>query len=204
MLSGVATKELAWLKAFGRSRFPFERAYRECMNYQKSPPEEHIESLEKYLRIAPYLVPQDARFHKPTLRHPDLQPNNIFVSENLDIIGIIDWQHCSVLPQFLAAGIPKYFQNYHDEESLLFIPPKLPEALAEMNEQQRAEALEKFRRRHLHFFYLGFTQRLNPAHFEALDRRMDLLTRKVFDHAAEPWEGNSIPLRADLMHITQN
>ena len=203
VLSCVAAKESAWLKAFGRARLPFERAYRESMKYQKSRPEEHIESLEKYLSIAPYLVPQEARFHRPILRHPDLQPNNIFVSESLDIVGIIDWQHCSVLPQFLAAGIPKYFQNYHDEESLRFIPPKLPETLAEMDAEEHAGALETFRRRHLHFFYLGFTQQFNPVHFEALDKRTDLLTRKIFSHAGEPWEGNTIPLKADLMHITQ-
>ena len=115
LLSCVAAKESAWLKAFGRPRLPFERAYRECMNYENSRPEEHIESLENYVRIVPYLVPSEPRFHRPILRHPDLQPNNIFVSENLDIVGIIDWQHCSVLPHFLAAGIPKYFQNYRDE-----------------------------------------------------------------------------------------
>lgn len=203
LLSRVAEKELAWLKAFGRPRLPFERAYRECMNYEKSSPEEHIDSLEKYLRIAPYLVPRETRFHKPILRHPDLQPSNIFVSEDLDIVGIIDWQHCSILPQFLAAGIPKYFQNYHDEESLRFVPPQLPQNLAEMDSEEQCEALERFRRRHLHFFYLGFTQRFNPTYFEALDRRTDLLTRKLFSHAGEPWEGNNIPLRTDLIYITQ-
>lgn len=173
------------------------------MNFEKSQPEDHIESLEVYLKIAPYLVPKEAKFQRPVLRHPDLQPNNIFVSENLDIVGIIDWQHCSVLPQFLAAGIPKYFQNYHDEESLAFLPPKLPENLAAMNDDEYAEAMETFRRRHLHFFYLGFTQRFNEAHFEILDRRTDLLTRKIFSHASEPWEGNNVPLRADLALISR-
>ncbi|RMZ75960.1 hypothetical protein DV737_g5059, partial [Chaetothyriales sp. CBS 132003] len=203
VLSRVADKELAWLKAFGRPRLPFERAYRECMNYRESRPKEHVKSLENYLKIAPYLVPHETRFHRPILRHPDLQPNNIFVSDDLDIVGIIDWQHCSVLPQFLAAGIPNHFQNNQDEESLRFIPPKLPDTLTEMEDEERARVLEPFRRRHLHFFYLAFTQRLNPAHFEVLDRRMDLLTRKVFDHASEPWEGNNIPLKADLIHITR-
>ncbi|RMZ92588.1 hypothetical protein DV736_g142, partial [Chaetothyriales sp. CBS 134916] len=196
-LSCVAAKELAWLKAFGRPRLPFERAYRDCMNYQKSRPEEHIESLEKYLRIAPYMVPQGARFHRPILCHPDLQPNNIFVSNNLDIVEIIDWQHCSVLSQFPAAGIPNYFQNYQDEESLQFIPPQLPKTLAEMDDEEQAEALEKYRRRYLHFFCLGFIQRLNPAHFEALDRRRNLLTRKTFTHTElmddNGYDGKALP-----------
>ena len=73
------------------------------MDYQLSDPSEHIESLESYLKIAPALLPSN-EFLQPVLRHPDLQPNNIFVSDDLDIVGLIDWQHAAVLPLFLAAG----------------------------------------------------------------------------------------------------
>ncbi|EEH04098.1 phosphotransferase enzyme family protein [Histoplasma capsulatum G186AR] len=204
-LTAIAEKELAWLQSYGKPRFPFERAYREATNYRKSVPEEHMATLEKYLKIAPYLVPKDKSLHRPILRHPDLQPNNIFVSKDLDIIGLIDWQYCSALPIFLAAGIPQYIQNYDDEESLHFIPPKLPKTLDEMSAHERSTALEQFRRRHLHFYYLGFTQRFNPSHFHALDHdRSHLLKRKTFTHAGDPWEGNNIQLKADLVHMVQN
>lgn len=203
-LVSIARKELAWLRSYGQPRLPFERAYREDTNYQKSMPEEHIETLRKYMRIAPYLVPDDTSLHRPTLRHPDLQPNNIFVSEKFDIVGIIDWQHSSVLPLFLAAGIPHHLQNYHDEESLRFVPPILPENLENMNERERAVSLEQFRRRQLHFYYLGFTKRFNKPHFHALAQEdTRLLKRKTFIHAGDPWEGNNIPLKADLIHITR-
>lgn len=204
-LTAVADKELAWLQSYGRPRLPFERAYREATNYQKSDPKEHIATLEKYLKIAPYLVPRDKSLHRPVLRHPDLQPNNIFVSKDLDIVGLIDWQYCSALPLFLASGIPQYIQNYGDEESLRFTPPKLPEALDEMSPRARSAALEQFRRRHLHFYYLGFTQRFNPSHFHALDcEDSHLLKRKTYTHAGDPWEGNNVQLKADLVHIVQN
>ena len=48
-----------------------------------------------------------------------------------------------------------------------------PKHLAEMDGEEHAKALEKFGRRHLHFFYLGFTQRFNLAHFEVLDSCTD-------------------------------
>ncbi|KAM5453108.1 hypothetical protein MaudCBS49596_002884 [Microsporum audouinii] len=204
-MEAAAKKELAWLKSYAKPRFPFERGYREATNYQKSAPEEYSETLEKYLKIIPYLVPHDKGLQRPILRHPDLQPNNIFANKDLDIIGLIDWQHCSALPLFLAAGIPHYIQNYDDEESLSFTPPKLPDNLDEMSLHERSSALEMFRRRHLHFYYLGFTQRFNPCHFSALNSdSSQLLKRKTFIHAASPWEGNNAQLKADLVHIVKN
>lgn len=55
--------------------------------------------------------------HRPVMRYPGFQPNNILVSETNEIVGLIDWQHCSILPLGLAAGIPKHFQNYGDLDS---------------------------------------------------------------------------------------
>jgi hypothetical protein len=86
-MEAVAKKELTWLKAHAKPRFPFERAYPEATNYQKSAPERYIETLEKYLKIVPYLIPKDKGLQRPILGHPDLQPNNIFVSK-VEIIGL--------------------------------------------------------------------------------------------------------------------
>ncbi|RAK73131.1 phosphotransferase enzyme family protein [Aspergillus fijiensis CBS 313.89] len=201
VLRNPALKELAWLRAYGRPRFPFERAYRESTNYRLSDPSEHIASLEFYLKIAPELLPPD-EFLRPVLRHPDLQPNNIFVSDDLDIVGLIDWQHASVLPVFLAAGILKFFQNYDDPGSLDFRPPPTPD-LDDMEEEEKAEALHVFKRRHTHFFYLASTQRFNGPHFRAMDQATNMLTRRIFTHVGEPWEGNNIPLQADLVLISK-
>ncbi|KAJ5570042.1 uncharacterized protein N7459_009472 [Penicillium hispanicum] len=154
-----------------------------------------------YLKIAPELLPSKELL-RPLLRHPDLQPNNIFVSDDLDIVGLIDWQHASALPLFLAAGIPKFFQNYDDPESLVFRPPPQTD-LSGIDDESKAGALDVFRRRHTHFFYLAFTQRFNAPHFRAIDQPTNMLTRRVFNHAGEPWEGNNIPLQADLVLITK-
>ena len=155
---------MAWIRAHGRPRFPFERAYRETFDYKKQDPEEHTNLLLDYIQLAPHLVPRSSKLNLPVLRHPDLQPNNIFISEDLRITGLLDWQHSIILPTFLAAGIPDMFQNYDDEESMSFTPPRLPDNLESLDEDEQAKAHEKFRRRHLHFYYLGFTQRMNEPH----------------------------------------
>ncbi|PWY71413.1 hypothetical protein BO83DRAFT_447084 [Aspergillus eucalypticola CBS 122712] len=85
----------------------------------------------------------------------------------------------TVLPLFLAARIPKFFQNYDDPESLQFRPPPTPD-LNDLDEE-KADVLHDFRRRHTHFFYLASTQR----------------------HAGHPWEGNNIPLQADLVLLAK-
>lgn len=86
-----AKKEMAWLSAYGKPRLPFERVYREATNFQKSRPDEHMQSLQDYVRIASHIIPEEDWLHKPTLRHSDLQPNNILVSDNHEIVGLIDW-----------------------------------------------------------------------------------------------------------------
>jgi hypothetical protein len=86
-----------------------------------------MEYLKSYLQIAPDLVPKrDEHMIRPSIRHPDLQPNNVFVSQNLEITGLIDWQHCAILPLFLHAGIPGSLQNYGDTVSESLETPQLP------------------------------------------------------------------------------
>ena len=53
------------------------------MNYQTSRPEEHIEILENYLKIALYLVTQEAGFHSPILR-PARKHVSHFAAMNFD------------------------------------------------------------------------------------------------------------------------
>jgi hypothetical protein len=164
----------------------------------------HAESLEKYLRVAPHFIPTSPELNFPVLRHPDIQPNNIFISEDYRVTSLIDWQHATALPTFLAAGIPNSFQNYGDAESRSFTPPRLPIDLDSLDELDRVQAREEFRRRHVHFFYLGFTQRFNQQHWRALEEETDLLRRRIFDHAGEPWEGVNTALQYDLVQVSQS
>lgn len=204
VLQASAEKELAWIHAHGRCRFPFERQHREAFNYKTQDPREHAKSLAEYLRLVPHLIPTSSELNVPILRHPDLHPNNIFVSEDLRVTGLIDWQHAVVLPTFLAAGIPNSFQNYNDAESRSFIPPKLPDNIESMDEDEHARAREGFCRRHVHFFYLGFTQRFNERHWHALEEEGNLLKRRIFDHAGSPWEGLNTPLQFDIAQVSQS
>lgn len=174
-------------------------------SYKKVEPADHIGNLCDYLQIAEYLSPTTGSpSDRPIIRHPDLQPNNIFVSDSFDVVSLIDWQHCSVLPLFLQAGPPKYFHNYGDKDSENFVKPQLPADFDHLNEEEKEAAKEVFRRRHLHYYYFAATAKFNNDHFDACTDDGVILKQKLFQHAGDPWEGDSVTLKADLIRASQS
>jgi hypothetical protein len=202
MAAGVR-KELAWMEQFGCSRFPFDRHRREFLDYQKTSADKHIKHLEMYLEISPHLIPKTQSLLRPTIRHPDLQPHNIFVSDEFKVVGLIDWQHCSVLPLFLQAGVPKYWQNTSDEPAII-TKPTLPTNFEQLNEAEKAQVMQEYHQRQLHLLHLGGTTRFNPKHMDVYLIKGLAFKRRIFEHASAPWEGDNITLKADLILATQN
>ncbi|KAI9709971.1 MAG: hypothetical protein M1820_003049 [Bogoriella megaspora] len=202
-MAAGALKELNWMKQFGRDRFPIDRCYRDILNYQKSPASEHIDHLEMYLQMCHHLVPENESLLRPAIRHPDLQPHNIFVSDDFKVVGLIDWQHCSILPLFLQAGVPKNWQNTTDEPTVIE-KPTLPTNYEQLSEPEKAQAMKDLRQRQVHLLYLGRTARFNKAHMDAYLTSGLLFKRRLFDHAGAPWEGNNVSLKADLVLASKN
>ena len=52
--------------------------------------ESQITGPKHYIQVALFLIPKDRESHRPIIRHPDLHPPNIFVSDGFKIVGIID------------------------------------------------------------------------------------------------------------------
>ncbi|KAK0111225.1 hypothetical protein ONS95_001600 [Cadophora gregata] len=144
-------------------------------------------------------LPKEEQLNVPTIRHPDLSPSNIFVSDSGDITGIIDWQHATVLPIFLQAKIPKHFQNYGDDDSENFRHPELAKNFANMTSSDKAVEMERYRRRQVHYFYLGHTSALNKAHFHAMGKHSLILRNQLYDIASRPWEGDNTSLQTQLI-----
>ena len=160
--------------------------------------------LHDYLRIVPYILPQDKEMSlRPRMRHPDLQPNNVIVSENLEITGLIDWQHCAILPLFLRGGIPASLQNYGDEvsESLGF--PSLPDDFDDLSEDSLLKQVELLWKRQLHYYCIAKTADIGSVHANALKDPLFSMRRKIFSHASDPWEGDNVTLKADLIDVTK-
>jgi hypothetical protein len=176
--------------------------YREIFGLEKQFPSIHLDSLQKYLQTSSGLIPDGEELNRPVIRHPDLRPSNIFVSEDLEITSLIDWQHSVVLPLFLQSGIPDL------DGSIELAPnspesPSLPDNLTACNDDSRQEQLGKFHQRKLHHFYMTETSRHNPMHYEALTLPLSVGRRKIYDLTCAPWQGDNIPLRSSLISLAQ-
>ncbi|KAG8627323.1 hypothetical protein KVT40_004806 [Elsinoe batatas] len=142
-------------------------------------PDAYSQVLEEYLRLAPSLdLPADHAFSRPILRHPDLSPTNIIVSDDFDMVGLIDWQHSARLEKPVT---------------------KLPDNYDEMSSREKSELSEKLRRRLVHFLYAAKTMVQVPEHFEAFRQPAATLRARLYTHAAWPWEGNNLTLKKDLI-----
>ncbi|KAJ7632968.1 kinase-like domain-containing protein [Roridomyces roridus] len=183
-LMGAAQKELAYLKQFGQPLLPLRRERRPIFKYQAQSPSDHVENLERYLGITASLVPRDPALSRFCIRHPDLQPNNIFVSWSPDsdckIVSLFDWQHTSIPPMFLLAGIPQRLQNHADDVSHSMIVPSRPDNIDEMDEAQRDNEEYRYRCRLVHYHYVTST-------------------KKLFLHAGGPWTGETLDLKVALI-----
>ncbi|KAF7370219.1 Protein kinase subdomain-containing protein PKL CAK Fmp29 [Mycena sanguinolenta] len=203
LVSG-ALKELAFLKQFGRPLLPFHRARREAYQYKPQPPSDPIENLERYLLIAPSLMPRDTALSDFRIRHPDLQSGNIIVNSNLHIVGLIDWQHTSILPLFLAAGIPERLDNLHDPVSRSMVQPSLPENFDGLDATKQEFEVELHRRRLLHYHYIKCTKAYNKTHWAALADLIGHFRRRIFRHASNQWRGESLSLKINLIDAMEN
>ncbi|KAH7400575.1 hypothetical protein DE146DRAFT_467040 [Phaeosphaeria sp. MPI-PUGE-AT-0046c] len=204
LLQTVGQREYTWLQKFGKRRFPREPLYREFYGRQEVDPQVQMDSLQNYLKVARHIIPEDQGLCQPTIRHPDLSPNNIFASKSGDITGVIDWQHTTILPAFIQAKIPKHFQNYGDDDSENFRRPALPDNFDSLDESEKQTAMELYRRRQLHYFYLGFTSSNNKPHFHAMGRYELTVRNRLYDTAGRPWEGDNTSLKAELIHASRH
>ncbi|PWY83887.1 hypothetical protein BO94DRAFT_557708 [Aspergillus sclerotioniger CBS 115572] len=203
VLTAGATKEIAYLSKFGQPLQPIQRLRRETYDYQPQSHLDYIATLQLYLKVAPSLIPHGSpALHRPVLRHPDLQPN-IFVSDELEINGLIDWQHSTVLPLFLQCAIPNSLQNYGDDVSESLRKPTLPINLDQLELEEQHQQTELFRRRHLHYLYVKTTAEMNTEHYDALAYDYSTLRRWLYQYASDPWEGDNMTLKSKLITLAK-
>ncbi|KAF8999017.1 protein kinase subdomain-containing protein PKL/CAK/Fmp29 [Hymenopellis radicata] len=207
LVSG-AHKELAYLEQFGQPLLPFQRMRREAYQYQEQSPSDHIKNVNRYLHIAFVTRPQGPALCHFRIRHPDLQQSNIIVSRSHDstwqVVGLLDWQYASILPPFLSAGIPERLQNYDDPISQSMTRPSLPENFEDLDETEQSRAKKLYYNRFIHYHYVKSTEECNDLHYAALTDPVGMLRRRLFYHASDPWEGETLALKVDLIQATEN
>ncbi|KAJ7641631.1 protein kinase subdomain-containing protein PKL CAK Fmp29 [Roridomyces roridus] len=200
-LSRPAEKEWAYLTQFGRPQVPSDPVARIIYNLQEQQPSEHIESLHDYIRIAPHLIPTDPALSRFTIRHPQIQAENITVSRSSDgissIVALISWRHTAILPALLLSQLP-----YESEKSEESSRPTLPENVDQCQcaNHQKADR-DLYQRRLMNYHYLREVEEHNPAHHRCVADEMTRDRRQLFNFAGEPWRGFPFNLRGALVTV---
>ncbi|TFY77349.1 hypothetical protein EWM64_g6662 [Hericium alpestre] len=181
---------------------------REAYGYGEQSLSDHTKNLERYLLIAPLLIPKKSSLYNFHIRHPDLQPSNVIVStssgsNHLKIVSLLDWQHAPVLSQFLLTGIPGHLQNYDDPVSQDLIPPSLPANMDKLDQSEQIDAIGLYHRCLVHFHYVKNTEEYNKLHHDALSDPVSTFICCLFDQAGAPWEGETHVLQATLIEATE-
>ncbi|OJI83259.1 hypothetical protein ASPTUDRAFT_124561, partial [Aspergillus tubingensis CBS 134.48] len=139
-VTALESNELNWARCHAKPRMNYYRSTETPEN-----PNEYLALLQRYLDIAPHLVPKQPCFESEninTLSHPDLHLDNIFIDpETHQITSIIDWQ--------LAAITPSFLQHPH--------PHMLELSLSPGSDEQRG------REKELLEYYYKVTKKLNPS-----------------------------------------
>ena len=169
-------------------------------------PEIHIQLLQQFLCVLPYILPPSKDIASPVLWHPDLHPNKIFVDQTdpTKISGILDWQEVWAAPLFIQAQFPLIF-NCDGPYTWGAVEPKLPDDFDLLAESDKESALNRLSEERLKKFYEVASRKFNPLVFKAMDamRNEDDPTTFIFYIVGQTWVDGPIPLKELLIQIYQ-
>ena len=170
--------------------------------------EAHVALLNKFITVAPHLVPSNPDFIQPALCHRDLNSGNIFISKEslaageIQITSIIDWQHACVMPLYAAVRTPA-FLKIGDGTKLPFDPLADMPDLASLSHEHR-QAVENFiERTQLETFYFEQTYSTNPTYYEAFDFPTRDLIGAPAMFAGITWPKHFISFRDSLFRLIE-
>ncbi|PYH95616.1 phosphotransferase enzyme family protein [Aspergillus ellipticus CBS 707.79] len=153
-MTAIARREIATAKSGLRYPLMPEGLFYGPRKYQPSLSKK-LSTLESYLKVAPYVLPENKATHASVLWHGDLHSQNIFVDpeDPSRIVGIIDWQSVSACPLFIQVGRPAFLDyNGPVPEGLGKVP--LPSNFDSMGPDEQREAKALHLAQTLHNLYL--------------------------------------------------
>ena len=82
-------------------------------------------------------------------------------------------------------------------------PPSLPENFDELEETEQTDTQDVDHRRLVHYHYVRNTEECNNPHYDALTDPMCVLRSRLFHHASNPWEGETLELKDAIIRATE-
>ncbi|KAF9475594.1 hypothetical protein BDN70DRAFT_898043 [Pholiota conissans] len=201
----TAAREQKWIANFAKPHM--EDSWLCCIPHQGRE-DDHIDFLERYKTLLPYLIPKDPRHLHGHLWHPRLDGDTLFVVPStssrapgeaikVDISACITWPGATIEPAFLQLATPASFRNLYALCSA-FEGVYLPDF--SKYEANTLETGEKDKALHDHFERIAFEGLgIDDAHLP------NLVVRKALDvMARKTWRTGLIPFKQALVEVTQN
>ncbi|OJJ36405.1 hypothetical protein ASPWEDRAFT_37969 [Aspergillus wentii DTO 134E9] len=157
-------------------------------------PAAHIQLLEKYLTVTPYLLDLGKKFTRSTLWHTDLYSPNLFVQDNR-ITAVIDWQEVWPGPLFLQAK-PSPLVNYQGEILL-----SRPDNFDTLDDEHKTQIKQQISKSTLFQLYLIETEERNPALAETYHLDHGKTRRLTIEFAGNTWDDDLVSFREALINI---
>lgn len=157
-------------------------------------PEAHMQLLEKFLQVAPYLVDIDNLMTRSTVWHTDLHASNIFIDGDR-VAAIIDWQGVEVGPLFLLAR-PSQLVDYQGNIIL-----KRPENFDNLDDDHKAKIKQQIFRSTLFQLYLLETEERNPTLAKVFHLDHGKTRRLPVELAANSWDDDIVSFREALINV---
>ncbi|KAI1940371.1 hypothetical protein LOZ66_001963 [Ophidiomyces ophidiicola] len=199
-MTAAASRELSWIRRFAT---PQRRRTFVLPTQEPLDPSEHSSLLSQYLLVAPFLIPEDATFCQPTLRHPDLSLPNIFLEPNFSkIISFIDWQDTAILPLFMQAGYPVFCEHELSRPQSIK-KPELPDDFDRLSDSEKQKAWSKHRLEEGNLYYIAATGLGNKSHYRAMRLKNIGLLQFLISQTGYPWDADYINLKMSLVYVTK-
>jgi hypothetical protein len=157
-------------------------------------PKAHVQLLEKFLKVAPYLIDIDKELTRSVVWHADLHSSNFFV-ENNRITAVIDWQGVCAGPIFLQAQ-PSQLVDY--QGSILL---KRPENFDDLDNERKAEIKRQIFKSSLFQLYLMETEKRNPALVKAFHLDHGKTRRLAVEFSGNTWDDDIVSFREALINV---
>ncbi|KAE8146569.1 kinase-like domain-containing protein [Aspergillus avenaceus] len=190
----VGKREIAWIHQFAVPKPTDDPLY---VSAAQNSPEAHIQLLQKYLNVCPYLMDVDEDIVRPVLWHTDLHSSNIFIEDGR-ITSVIDWQGVWAGPLFLQAQ-PSPLVNYQGPIVL-----ERPANFGELDGERQADIKRQIFKSTLFQLYLLEMGERNPLLAKAFHLDHGKTRRLPVECAGDSWDDDIVALREALVKVERH
>ncbi|KAE8143675.1 kinase-like domain-containing protein [Aspergillus pseudotamarii] len=187
----LARRELEWIQRYA---VPTPEDDPLVASASQNTPSCHIALLQKYLKVAPFLLPDDFFVVAPHIWHTDLHAGNIFVDKG-KISSVIDWQGIWAAPLILRARHPRLV-DYNGEIIL-----KPPANFKNLEPDEKTTLRQQMSSSIILYLYEKQISNESPLLSKVLRFSHGRTRCEPIQFVGDTWDDDIIPLRESLIRV---